>query len=131
MPATAERRRELSLQRKRRVTESGCWEWTGSVAAATGYGQYRTVDDNLLVHRMAWELYVGPIPQGHQLHHSCENRLCFNPAHLSLLTPGDHMRVHRAVTACPKCGSTRPRIQNWRNGRPNGTKCRDCHNAKT
>jgi hypothetical protein len=94
---------------------------------ATGYGQYRTNTKNLLVHRMAWELYVGPIPAGHHLHHTCENRLCFNPDHLSLLAPGDHLRLHRAVIACPKCGSTRPRRQTFRNGKLNGTRCLDCH----
>ena len=34
---------------------------------ATGYGQYRTNTKNLLVHRMAWELYVGLNPQKKQL----------------------------------------------------------------
>ena len=98
---------------------------------ATGYGQYRTDNDNLYVHRMAWELYVGPIPEGHHVHHACENRLCFNPQHLALLPPAMHIRHHRAITGpCPKCGSTRPRVQGYRNGKPNGTKCPDCTNAR-
>jgi len=126
--ATAERRRELSLLRRRRTTNDGCWEWTGSVGL-NGYGQYRNDERNMLIHRVAYELYVGPIPEGHTLHHTCENRLCFNPTHMSVLTRGDHVRIHRAVTVCPKCGSTRPRKQLYRNGKPNGTKCVDCWGA--
>lgn len=98
---------------------------------STGYGQYRTNEANLLVHRMAWETLVGPIPDGHHVHHACENRLCFNPEHLALLPPILHVRHHHAITGpCPKCGSTRPRLQEYRAGKPNGTRCRDCTNAR-
>lgn len=103
-----------------------CELWTGAVHDQ-GYGQHGR---GILAHRTAYEKNVGPIPEGHEIHHTCEERLCVNPAHLQLVTRSEHLRLHRGVTECPRCGSTRPRIQNWRNGRPNGTKCRDCQNRK-
>jgi hypothetical protein len=94
MPATAQRRRELSLLKRRRVTDEGCWEWTGWVNKTLGYGQYRTNEKNLYVHRVAYELYVGPIPDEHEVHHRCENRACFNPAHLEAMDRIEHRHHH-------------------------------------
>jgi len=121
MPATAERRRELSLLKRRRTTEYGCWEWTGSIMPSTGYGQYRTDDTNLLIHRVAYELYVGPLPEGAHIHHVCLNRRCFNPEHLELTTIEEHPRIHSSPT-CVACGA-----DDWYY-RPNGwRRCRPCH----
>lgn len=121
MPATAARRRTLSLERRRHVTADGCWEWTGSIMLDTGYGQYRTDTANLYVHRVAYELYVGPIPDEHHVHHRCHNRRCFNPEHLEPIEASEHPREHASPT-CLCCGS-----DDWYY-RPNGwRRCRPCH----
>lgn len=37
-------------------------------------------------HRVAYELFVGPIPDGMELDHVCRVRNCINPAHLEAVT---------------------------------------------
>lgn len=76
----------------RRVDRSGCccWLWTGQVGNR-GYGQfkYRLGPQDCrsaYVHRFAYELLVGPIPDGLHLDHLCRVRLCVNPAHLEPVT---------------------------------------------
>jgi len=91
-------KRTFSLEHRRRVTDAGCWEWTGYVNPHVGYGMYRTETHNLYVHRMAYEELVGPIPEGLVLHHTCENRICFNPAHLEPITRSDHIKKHPEVS---------------------------------
>lgn len=41
-------------------------------------------------HRVAFEAVNGPIPNGLDVLHSCDNRLCCNPSHLSLGTAKDN-----------------------------------------
>lgn len=64
---------------------SSCWQWTGSVSNA-GYGlmSYRGVMRT--THRLAYELFRGPIPVGLQIDHLCRSRTCVNPGHLEPVT---------------------------------------------
>lgn len=69
----------------------GCWEWTGSRSAATGYGMFalRHPDGTwkpTTAHRVAHDLYIGPVPSGLVVDHLCRNRGCVNPAHLEAVT---------------------------------------------
>lgn len=64
----------------------GCWLWPGS-KSHDGYGKIRRDGRTQLVHRVAYELHVGPVPDGLALDHTCHTRACFNPAHLEPVTP--------------------------------------------
>jgi hypothetical protein len=61
-----------------------CWLWLGQVR--NGYGRMRLNGKLISVHRFAYELLVGPIPDGLTLDHLCRNRSCVNPDHLEPVT---------------------------------------------
>lgn len=65
--------------------EGDCWNWTA--ATSRGYGCFWIETRAYLAHRVAYELLVGEIPDGHELDHLCRNHGCVNPAHLE---PVDH-----------------------------------------
>jgi hypothetical protein len=126
------KRRLFSLSKRRRITEAGCWEWTGSVSPSTGYGQYRTDTHNLTVHRMAYQLFRGEIQDGFHVHHECQNRTCFNPDHLTVLTPsehwalGDNPSAKRARQTHCQNGHPFDDSNTWVNKRGH-RRCRACH----
>ncbi len=87
--------RLMSLQQQDPVT--GCHNWTGPRNNA-GYGMFgvrwhpnsgrNTPNGMMSAHRAAWMLEHGvSVPPNMEVQHSCLNRLCVNPDHLSI---GDH-----------------------------------------
>jgi hypothetical protein len=66
-----------------------CWLWTGHVMNV-GYGQFHW-NGTKRAHRVAYRLWVGDIPEGSVVHHSCAVRHCVNPKHLQTITPGENI----------------------------------------
>lgn len=64
-------------------TESGCTEWNGS-RNRQGYGLVQRDRKMRAAHRVAHELFIGPIPPGLVVRHKCDNPPCVNPDHLEL-----------------------------------------------
>jgi hypothetical protein len=62
-----------------------CWVWEGSVDGK-GYGLLRVGGALEKAHRVAYELVVGPVPEGLQLDHLCRLRRCVRPSHLEPAT---------------------------------------------
>jgi len=76
-----------------------CWTWTGS-RNGRGYGLFMVAPGSCVrAHRFAYELLVGPIPDGLQLDHLCGVKACVNPSHLEPVTNEENSRRARARVA--------------------------------
>ncbi len=62
-----------------------CWLWTAS-KNTKGYGHFRLDGKVVGAHRVAYELWVGSIPQGLEIDHLCRTPPCVNPAHMEPVT---------------------------------------------
>lgn len=98
----------------RSVKVGDCLEWQGYLDKK-GYGRCGPVNGEVLTHRVSYQEFVGPIPDGLHVLHSCDNARCINPEHLRAGTNDDNVadRHERGRWASMK-GRRNP---NWKHGK--------------
>lgn len=65
-----------------------CWLWLGKTSKGHPYPRIRNGES---VHRIAWEITRGPIPDGMCVLHKCDNMQCVRPSHLFLGSHADNV----------------------------------------
>ena len=78
-------------------TSDECWLWMGTTSK--GYGRHHDSGTWHPAHRIAYELLVGPVPEGLTLDHLCRVRNCVNPAHLEPVTTRENVMRGVSVAA--------------------------------
>ena len=72
-----------------------CWNWKSSWRSKFGYGRIRLAgrgSRDVVAHRLAYELTVGPLRATDLARHMCDNPACCNPAHIIPGTHSDNLR---------------------------------------
>jgi hypothetical protein len=78
------------LKTVRGSTDDECWMWMGAMSGRYGklfigrdeYGRVKSE----YAHRISYEMYEGPIPDGMEIDHTCNNGWCVNYRHLEVVT---------------------------------------------
>lgn len=128
---------ETRLVERRRITERGCWEWTGAV---TGHGYGRMSWNNHVerTHRLAAVCWMGfDLESDQVVRHKCDNPPCFNPEHLEFGTQHDNVldmhergRARNGAKLADFCRRGHPmQGENIKYGYKGSRRCRTCDNA--
>lgn len=112
------------------ISSEDCWLYARDIIKG-GYGLLVVVSGGVriasVVHRIMYENFVGPIPEGLEIDHLCKVPRCINPDHLEVVSHQENMR-RRFGNKDGYCMKGHKFIV--RSIRPNGTVVHDCPQCK-
>lgn len=104
-------RLEAFWSRVRKRGADDCWLWTGSLNPSRGYGSTGLPGGiTIAAHRVSWLIHNGVIPADVHVLHTCDVRICVNPAHLWLGTNTENMADRDRKERMPhgeRCGAAK------------------------
>lgn len=108
--------------------ETPCWVWQ-MATKSDGYGVISVGNHRTrLAHCVYYEIYVGLVPEGKELHHRCEQPSCVNPDHLEPLTRAEHAQTYASAqkTHCVNGHEYTPENTYWRKDGRGKRGCKTC-----
>ncbi len=80
---------------KVQFSDGGCWLWQGGIKN-NGYGVFHPTTGHRTstiahAHKWFWEYAFGPVPDGFELCHTCDNRPCVRLDHIFTGTRADNL----------------------------------------
>lgn len=84
------------FMRKFYEDNNGCWIWT-DYCVAQGYGRFSIKSVMYQAHKVSYEHFVGPVPEGLEIDHMCKVRGCVNPEHLQVITHKENVPRRRTI----------------------------------
>ena len=87
------KRKANNVDEYRLDAETGCWMWQ-RYTDPKGYARMSVGGKRPLAHRVFYERANGPIPDGMEIDHTCNNSSCVNPEHMVPRTPSEHKQRH-------------------------------------
>ena len=109
----------------------GCWLWVAH-RDKLGYGRFTvsTAQRAQFAHRVAYELFVGPIPEGLELDHLCRNPSCVNPEHLEAVPHRENLMRSESISAVNARKTRCPQGHAYDKTTPSGLRrCSTCDTA--
>lgn len=105
-----------------------CEHWPGRLSSE-GYPVRVVGRRDVYVHREVYERNVGPIREGHHVHHECGRKDCVEPSHLRAIPHAEHTSTHfrcrkhpeaarrlwGGIDVCAECSRERQRRWNEKN----------------
>ena len=91
-----------------------CWLWIGGKNKA-GYSAFNIDKHMHSGHRVAYELWIGEIPDDLVVRHKCRNRHCVNPEHLEIGTHKENTQDQFRDGTLYKAKLTAEQVQDIRN----------------
>lgn len=108
-------------------SDKPCKLWTGA-HNGKGYGVKKVTSGSRYVHRIAYADAYGPIPEGMEVDHLCQQPSCIEPTHLEAVTPSENKaRVGKRITQCKRGHNFDEANTYWQAGNNGKRRCRKCH----